>query len=241
MASPAGSRLEAISPARRPLPHTDNPHPVVHSVRDIQMPLGVYPAAVGTLQAGFRSKSAVAIASPMSAGDGGHNPCYGIDAADRVVLRVHDDDVVLMVASDGLGRAPGRREGWATVAAVAPLAGTGKGGHDPAGIHFPNAVALSLTDVGIPLAVHADRPGAHDGSVPGGVSVPGPSLLAITGEGRNGAGLQIQTAYPLILNIRDEQAPSAVEETVVRLPKLGQNAGTAVAAVARFTGSSNRG
>jgi len=30
------------------LPHTDDPHPVVHSVGDIQMTLGVYPAAVRT-------------------------------------------------------------------------------------------------------------------------------------------------------------------------------------------------
>jgi len=30
------------------LPHTDDPHPVVHSVGDIQMTLGVDPAAVRT-------------------------------------------------------------------------------------------------------------------------------------------------------------------------------------------------
>ena len=56
------------------LPHTDSPHPVVHPVGDIEMTLRVYPAAVGTLQAGFRSKPAVAIASPVPAGDGDGGP-----------------------------------------------------------------------------------------------------------------------------------------------------------------------
>jgi hypothetical protein len=189
------------------------------------MTLWVDPAAVGTLQAGFRSKPAVAIASPVPAGNGGHNPGHRIDAADRMVLGIHDDDVVLMIAPDALGRAPGGGEGRAVVAAVAPLAGTGEGGHDTAGIHFPNAVAFSLADVGVPFAIPAHGPGAHDGSMRGGRSVSGPPLLAIAGEGRNDAGLQIQTAYPLVLNVRDEQATFAVEEAIVRLPKLGQDAG----------------
>src|SRR5437773_2794157 len=205
------------------------------------MTLGVYAAAVGTLQAGFRSKPAVAIASSVPAGNGGHNPGHGIDAADRMVLRIHDDHVVLMVAPDGLGCAPGGREGRAAVAAVTPLAGTGEGGHDAAGIHFPNAVAFSLADVGVPLAIHADCPGAHDGSLRRGFPIPGPTLLAIAGEGRHDAGLQIETAYPLILNIRDEQAAFTVQETIVRLPQLGQDPGAAVAAVARLARASHRG
>ncbi len=127
------------------------------------MTLEVYPAAVRTLQAGLRGGSAVAIASPVPTGDGGHDAGHCIDAADRMVLRIHDDDVVLMVAPDGLGRTPGGGEGGAAVAAVPPLTGTGEGGHDTVGIHFPDAVALALADVGVPLAIHADRPGAHDG------------------------------------------------------------------------------
>src|SRR4029453_7873003 len=205
------------------------------------MTLGVDPAAVGTLQAGFRSRPAVAIASPVPAGYGGHGPRHGVDAADRAVLRVADDAVVPTVTPDGLGRAPGGREGRAAVAAVAPLAGTGKGGHDPAGIHFPNTVALSLADVGVSFAIHADCPGTHDGSLRGRFSIPGPPLLAIAGEGRDDAGLQIQAANPLVLNIRDEQAAFAVQETIVRLPELSRDAGAAVAAVARLAGPSHRG
>src|SRR5258705_4964647 len=99
------------------------------------MTVRVYPAAVGTLQAGFRSKPAVAIASPVPAGDGGHDPGHGIDASDRMVLRIHDDHVVLMVASDGPRRAPGGCEGLAAVAAVAPLVGNRESRHDAASIH----------------------------------------------------------------------------------------------------------
>src|SRR3989441_1007234 len=128
-----------------------------------------------------------------------------------------------------------------TVAAVAPLAGTGEGGHDTVGIHFPDAVALALADVGLRLAIHADRPSAHDGGLRGGLRISGPSLLPITGEGRNDAASQIQTAYPLVLNVRDEQAAFPIQEAIVRLPQLGQDAGPAVATVARFAGPSRRG
>src|SRR2546425_12516240 len=128
-----------------------------------------------------------------------------------------------------------------TVAAVAPLAGTGEGGHDTVGIHFPDAVALALADVGVPLVIHADRPGAHDGGLRGGLPIPGPSLLPITGEGRDDTGLQVQTAYPLVLNIRDEQAAFAIQEAIVRLPQLGQDAGAAVPGVARFARPRHRG
>src|SRR5262245_37326528 len=152
------------------------------------MALEIDPAAVGALQAGFRRRPAVAIASPMPAGDGGHDPGHGIDATDRVVLRVHDDHIVLMVTADSLGRAPGGRKGRAAVAAVAPLAGTGKGRHDSAGIDLPNAVAFSLADVGVPFALHADGSGAHDGSLHGRFTVPRTLVLAIAGEGRDYAG-----------------------------------------------------
>src|SRR5713101_6482160 len=212
--------------------HTDNPHPVIDPVGNIQIPLRVYPTAMGTLQAGFCGRSTVAIASLMPAGDGGHDAGHGIDAADRMILRVHDDDVVLMVAPDGLGRTPGGGQGGAAVAAVPPLAGPSEGRH---------AVALALADVGVPLAIHADRPRAHDGGLGGGFPIPGPSLLPITGEGRNDAASQIQTAYPLLLNIRNEQAAFAIQKAIVRLPQLGQDTGAAVAAVARCAGPGHRG
>src|SRR5712691_9211437 len=181
------------------------------------MTLRVDPAAVRTLETRCRGGSAVAVASLVSTGDGGHDAGHGIDAADRMVLRVHDDDVVPMIAPDGFGRAPGGGQGRAAVAAVPPLAGTSERGHDAVGIHFPDAVALALADVGVPLAIHADRPGAHDRSVRGGVPIPGPSLLPITGEGRDDAPPEVQTAYSLILNIRDEQVAFAVQEAIVRL------------------------
>src|SRR5262249_59586768 len=107
------------------------------------------------------------------------------------------------------GRAPGSAEGRAAVAAVAALAGSGERGHDAAGIHLPNAVALALADIRIALAIHADRAGAHDRSLRGRLPVPGSLLLAVAGDGADGAGPQIQNAYPLGLIGREEQAAVA--------------------------------
>src|SRR5262249_34091238 len=196
------------------------------------MALRIYPAAVGPLQTGVRGEPSVAIASSMSAGDGNHDTGPGIDAADRMVFRIHHDDVVPMIAPDGFGRAPGGGEGRTAVAAVAALAGPGGRRHDATGIHLPNAVALTLADVRIALAIHADGAGAHDRSLRGGLPVPGSLLLAVAGESGDDAGLQIQMSYPLVLNVRDEQPTLAVQEAIVWLAELGLDSRAAVAPVA---------
>ena len=196
---------------------------------------------MGPLQAGCRGGAAVAIAALVPAGDGGHNAGDGINAADRIVFCVHDDNVVVMVAADGLGRPPGGGQGGTAVAAVAPLTGAGKGGHDAVGIHFADAVALALADVGVPLTIHADRSGPHDGGPGGRLTIPGPALLPIASEGRDDAGLQVQAAYALILNIRDEQAAFAIQEAIVRLPQLRQHTGATVATVPWDTSPGHRG
>src|SRR5215471_18105782 len=205
------------------------------------MALRIYPAAVGPLQTGVRGEPSVAIASPMSAGDGDHDAGPGIDAADRMVFRIHHGDVVPMIAPDGFGRAPGGGEGRTAVAAVATLAGPGERRHDAAGIHLPNAVALTLTDVRITLAIHADRAGAHDRSLRGRLPVAGSLFLAVAGEGGDDAGLEIQASYPLVLNVRDEQSALTVQEAIVRLAQLGPGSRAAVASVARFAGAGDRG
>src|SRR5262245_243585 len=205
------------------------------------MALWINPAAVRALQTGLRGEPTVAIASPMPTGDGDHDAGHGIDAADRVVLRIYHDDVVSMVAADGFGRAPGSAEGRTTVAAIATLAGPGERRHDAAGIYLPNAVALALADVRIALAIHADRAGAHDRSLRGRLPVAGSLFLAVAGEGGDDAGLQIQTSYPLVLNVRDEQSALAVQEAIVRLAQLGAGSRAAVASVARFAGADDRG
>src|SRR5262249_48144495 len=94
--SPAGHAQRAfLWLVRHPpiLSHTDHPHPVVDPVSDIQIALGVYAAAVGPLQAGCRGGAAVAIATLVPAGDGGHDTSHGINAADRIVFCVHDNNV----------------------------------------------------------------------------------------------------------------------------------------------------
>src|SRR5262245_19466737 len=214
---------------------------MVNPVSDIQISLGVYTAAVRSLQAGCRGESAVTIAALVPTGDGGHDAGHSIDAADRIVFCVHDDNVVVMVAPDGLGRPPGSSQGGPAVAAVAPFTSAGKSRHDAVGIDFADAVAFALADVGVPLPIHADRSGTHDGGSGGRLTIPGPAFLPIAGEGRDDASLQVQAAYALVLNIGDEQAAFAIQEAIIRLPQLRQLAGAAVAAVPWDIGPSHRG
>src|SRR5262245_6488424 len=223
------------------LPHPNYPHPVVDAVSDIQIALGIYAAAVRSLQAGCSGGSAVAIAALVPASNGGHDTGHGIDTADRIIFCIHDNNVVVMVAPDGLGCSPGGGQGGSTVTAVAPLTGAGKGGHDAVGIHCADAVALTLADVGVPLTIHADRPGTHDGGPSGRLTIPGPALLPIASEGRDDACLQVQAAYALILNIRDEQAAFAIQEAIVGLLQLRQHAGAAISTVPWDASPSHRG
>src|SRR5712692_9632622 len=118
------------------LSYTDHPHPVVDPVGDIQISLGVYAAAVRPFQASCRGGTAIAIATLVPASDSGHDTGHGIDAADRIVFGVHDDNVIVMVAPDGLGCPPGGSQSGTAVAAVAPRTGAGKGGQDAVGFDF---------------------------------------------------------------------------------------------------------
>src|SRR5262249_1190315 len=100
---------------------------------------------------------------------------------------------------------------------------------------------LALADVGVPFTIHADRAGAHDGGSGGWLPISSPAFFPIASEGRDDAGLQVQAAYALILNIRNEQATFAVQEAIVRLPQLRQYAGATVATVPWDTSPGHRG
>src|SRR4030095_17077343 len=103
-----------------------------------------------------------------------------------------------------------------------------------------NTVALALSDIVIALTIHADRGGAHDRSLRGSLPRPGSLLLAGAGEGGDDAGLQIQTSDPLVLNVRDEQSASTVQEAIVWLAQLGADSRAAVASVAWFAAGERR-
>ena len=84
-----------------------HPHPVVVAVGHEDVALGVYAAAVGPVQPSLDSVASVTLVTLAAAGDGGDQTGGGVDAADGVVFRVHHDQVVMGVATYGLGRAPG--------------------------------------------------------------------------------------------------------------------------------------
>src|SRR5262249_10586757 len=106
---------------------------------------------------------------------------------------------------------------------------------------FADTVALALADVGVPLPIHTDRSGTHDGGPGGRLTIPGPTLRPVASEGRDDASLQVQAADALILNIGDEQAALAIQEAIVWLPHLRQHAGAAVPTVPWDASPGHRG
>jgi hypothetical protein len=199
------------------LHHTDHPHPMVDTVGDIQIPLRVYATSVGPLQASCRGGAAIAIATLVSASDRGHDASDDINTADGMVFGVHDDNVVVMVAPDGLGGSPSGNQSGAAVATVAPFTGTGKGGHDAVGIDFADAVALALTDIGVPLTIHADRPSTHDGGPGGRLPIPDAAFLTIAREGCDNAFPNIEKLVDSLKDLHDlANKPSELQEKAVQ-------------------------
>ena len=86
--------------------HTNHAHPVVDAIGDEQVALPIDPAAVRAFQTGVRGGAAVAIASLMSAGDGGYNGGLDVDEPDGVVLGVHHDQIVSVVTAQCLWGSP---------------------------------------------------------------------------------------------------------------------------------------
>ena len=84
----------------------------------------------------------------VTSGDSRDDASGGVDAADGVVFGIHDDNVVMPVAADGLGRAPCRGQRGTAVASIASLTVTGQGGHDAVAVHFSHPVAFPLGYVG---------------------------------------------------------------------------------------------
>jgi hypothetical protein len=101
------------------LPHTDNAHPVVDTVGDIEIPLRVYTTAVGALQARCRGRPTVAIAALVPTGDGRDDASHGIDAADGSVQPVHDIDIPVRIHLQRVQVIQRRRGGRAAVTSVA--------------------------------------------------------------------------------------------------------------------------
>src|SRR5258708_1360589 len=79
-----------------------------------------------------------------------------------MILAIDDEDVAFGVAADALGAIKDRVLGGRVVAFVAAFAGAGDGGDDTPVVNHADGAAFAFADVGIALAVDADRAGADD-------------------------------------------------------------------------------
>src|SRR5262249_6555352 len=144
------------------------------------------------VQSGSRRRPAIALPALVSSGDSGHYTCHRVNAADGVVLGIDHHQVVVVVAADGLRGSPGRYEGWSAIAAVATLAGPGIGGHDAVGIDLADAIAFALTDVGIPVAIHAHGAGAQNTGRRRRTAITGAGFFSSSSKGGDDARMHIQ-------------------------------------------------
>src|SRR5262249_36019582 len=94
----------------------DEADAVIIAVSDIQSAARAEDAAVRAIHAGLRRGTAVAAGSLAAAGHRRDDVCFGVNAADAVVLAIDDEDVAVGVAADALG--PGK-DGGLGVAFVA--------------------------------------------------------------------------------------------------------------------------
>src|SRR5262249_45895810 len=147
-----------------------------------------------------------------------------VDLADRVILGIDDEHVARRVAADPLGSVEAR-SGTRTVE-VALVAGAGERGDGALGVHLSDRVSLALAEVGGASPIDADRPRAVDDRFGCQPTVAllgrrGPTLLSPhTGERADDAALQVDPADAPVPHVRDQQAPLAVEDAVVRLDEL---------------------
>src|ERR1700730_16707860 len=116
---------------------------VVLGVADVDRAIGSDDGAVRTAETGSGGRTAVTLGAFTPAGDRLDDAARGIDAADRVVLGVDDQDVAAGVEGEFLGRVEDCIPRRAAVAAVAAGTGAGDGiDHPGAGIDRAQRAAL---------------------------------------------------------------------------------------------------
>src|SRR5262249_2622750 len=89
-----------------------------------------------------------------------------------------------------------------------------------------------LTDVGIPVAIHAHGAGAQNTGRRRRTAITGAGFFSSSSKGGDDARMHIQTPDALVLDIGNEESPATIEKAVVRLPQLRLWAWSAIAGVA---------
>ena len=189
---------------------------MVVAICDVYIAFPSHLTAMRPVQPSLGGVSTVAIPSLMPAGNRRDDASGGVYAPDGVVFGIYHYYVTLRVAPDGLRRTPRGQQSWAAISGVPPLPGAGQGRHDSWDVNLADPVALPLGNVGIPVAVLADGPGAKKAGFRGWQTIALPDFLSVTRKSADNSAGQVQAAHPLILNIGYQKTSPGVEKAVVR-------------------------
>ena len=146
---------------------------MVLGVADIDRATRSDDGAVRAAEPGRRGWAAIAFGAFASASDRLDDAARGIDAADRVVFGIDDQNVAAGIEGELLGSVEHSVFRRTAVAPVAARAGAGDGGDDPgARIDGSQSAALALEDIDRADRRDLDRAGAEHTSASGGADQP---------------------------------------------------------------------
>src|SRR6266404_3478258 len=175
---------------------------VVLGIADVDRPIRSDDGAVRAAETGRGRRTAVTLGALAPAGDRLDDAARGIDAADRMVLGIDDQDVAAGVEGEFLGCVEHRIARRTIVAAVAARTGAGDGIDDPgAGIDRAQRAGLPLEDIDCAVGCHLDGTGAEHAGTARRAAVAAVLRLAGAGEGRDRAGDEIDHADAMVGHI----------------------------------------
>src|SRR6266568_8147443 len=85
----------------------NHPHTVVVAISNVDVPLGVHVTAMWPVQSGSDGWPIVASTAPASPSDGRDHTSHCVNMTNSVILRVDDQQVAVVVTSNGLRGPPG--------------------------------------------------------------------------------------------------------------------------------------
>src|SRR6266849_36749 len=139
------------------------PDAMIVRIADIDRAVGTDDRAVRAVEAGRASAAAVAAGALTTAGKVSDDARRAVDAADRVVFGIDDEEAAVAVDRHFLWRVEDRRERRAAIAAMAAGGGAGDRRDDPARrIDCAQAAALALEDVDRAVRPNLDGAGAEN-------------------------------------------------------------------------------
>src|SRR5438876_1968776 len=193
---------ECFSPRRSLLRAHQFADAVVLGVADIDRTIGADDRTARAAETGCDRRTAVTLGAFPPAGDRLNVAARDIDAADRVVLGIDDQDVAAGVESEFLGRVEDGILRRAAVAAVAARPGAGDCIDDPgAGIDGAQRAALPLEDIDSAIGRDLDRAGAEHAGAARRAAIAAVSRLAGSGEGRYRTRDEIDDANAVVGHI----------------------------------------